>query len=90
MSNQNRPDGSKSPAISALALAAAFLGAPWLYGVTEPYVTPILERNYGYGFADLYRLGWGVTTAAVVYFMSLEIIRFIVMIVVTTALYRFV
>lgn len=90
MARQNRSDGSRSPAIGVLALAAAFLGAPLLYGVTEPYVTPILERNYGSGFADLYRLGWGITTGAVVYFMSLEIIRFITMILVTTALYRFV
>lgn len=93
MTNGRDPKGSsraKSPLAVTLALTATFLGAPALYGLTEPYVTPILERNYGYGFTELYRVGWSCMTAALVFFPALAIIEFALMVLMSGLLFRLI
>lgn len=73
MSDHN---GKSSPVAATLAATTTILGAPAVFGMTEPYVIPILEQNYGYGFTDLYRIAWGATTAALVFFPSRAVFQF--------------
>ena len=55
---------------NTLAVVTTFIGAPPLYGRTVTIVQDYTSNNYGYGYEDLTAFIWGVTCAALVFFIS--------------------
>lgn len=55
---------------NTLAVVTTFIGAPPLYGSTVDMVQDFTSNNYGYGYEDLTAFAWGVTCAALVFFVS--------------------
>ena len=62
--------GSVVGLANTLAVITTFVGAPPLYGKTVGWVQDFTAHHYGYGFEDLTALVWGVTCAALVFFIS--------------------
>ena len=55
---------------NTLAVVTTFIGAPPLYGKTVDVVRDFTANNYGYGYEDITAFVWGVTCAALVFFIS--------------------
>lgn len=55
---------------NTLAVLTTFMGAPPLYGSTVGWVQEFTSNNYGYGYEDITAFAWGVTCAALVFFIS--------------------
>lgn len=73
---------------ATLAVTTTILGAPIIFGATEPWVSPLLERNYGHEFRDLYKLAWGIATAALVLFPSYAFFKLALTLLASAVLYK--
>lgn len=55
---------------NTLAVVAAFLGAPPIYGRTVEWISAFTTRHYGAEFADLISLAWFVIVVCLVFFTA--------------------
>ena len=53
-----------------LAVIAAFIGSPWLYGKSITWVQTYIAHNYGYGFDDIVALVWAIICAGLIFFTA--------------------
>ena len=55
---------------NTLAVVTTFIGAPPLYGKSVGLVQDFTSNNYGHGYEDITAFAWGITCAALVFFIS--------------------
>lgn len=53
-----------------MAVVAAYLGTPWLYGATIEWMQRYTLAGYGPGFEDLVTVSWFVICSLLIYFLA--------------------
>ncbi|WP_022693139.1 hypothetical protein [Ponticaulis koreensis] len=62
--------GSVKGLANVSAVAVTYLLTPLAYGSTAGWVKAYTGNHYGYEFADIATLFWGILLAAAIFFMS--------------------
>lgn len=75
--NKNQSEAGKALFLSSifglantLAVVAAFIGTPPLYGRSIGWVQTYTTQHYGYGLTDIVAFGWFVICGCLVFFIS--------------------